>query len=1027
MLQDNHHVRNRLRLLTASALAIVCLFAQPAAAQPTVPVSIPAGSLESGLHALAAQTHQQLLYSVDLVAGRRIAALYGEYTPEDALQRLLAGSGIVATRAGPSAIVLKTAGRAVPASTTPAPAPASAEDRSRERPFGGEAGYPAPAEIAPAAPALSRPNTVAEVEVIGTHLRGVTDSPSPVQVISRADLDRSGYQTVAEALQVLPQNFAGAGAENVVALATDRSSGNSFYASGVNLRGLGPNATLTLINGRRLAGTGSNGDFADLSTLPSGAVERVEVLMDGASALYGSDAVGGVVNVIMRRRYDGAETRISDGVATQGAPAEFQVSQSFGRTWDGGGLVLAFEHNQRGELLARDRAVSASADLRPEGGTDRRIAFSHPGNILRVDPVTGASAPFWAIPAGQNGVGLQPGQFVANTVNLEEPLAESAILPRQVSDSGYASISQSLGERLELSADVTFGRRRFKLPTGTVFSSFSVSRANPFYVSPIGAASETIQYAFDGDLPPGQLKGSSENVAATAGADWRLFGDWRLSAYGAFAQDHSRTAQTGLLNSTSLSEALGNSPDNPATPYSAARDGFFNPFGDGRVNTAAVDHFIGAGFSVSDTRDRVTSGDIKLDGTLFNLPAGPLRAALGADIRREQFRRSGMSFTSGVAPAPSSSLSAARDVTAAYAEVRAPLLASDSPIGGLDLSLAGRLEHYSDFGTTRNPKLGLIWTPSSDLRVRASYGTSFRAPSLPQLFGFQLFTPNRLPRGVAGNVLVIQLQGSSPALTPETARSWSLGFDYTPSWMAGLRVSASWFNTDFTNRIDQPVRQSLATALTDPAYAPFVTFVSPSTNAADLARVQALIASPLSLSLGAFPATQYGAIVDSRYVNTGSLQVAGLDAQVAYGFDVAATHLEVGANGAYLSRYDVGITPTSATLNRLDVANFPVRFRGRATATATRGLFTGQIALNYVNGYHGALGQSIDSQLTTDLQLRAVAPAASRFAGLSATLSVRNLFDRKPPFYDSPAQVGYDPANADPIGRFVALQLVKTW
>lgn len=1013
---------SRRRQLMAG-LAAAALGAAPLAhAGPAQSVRIEAGSLDAALRQLAAETHEQLLFAPEVVAGRHAPAVSGRLTTEQALAQLLAATDISVTRVGPSVLVLRV-GRPTPASGL---STATAREVTADHPFVTD---PAPAAPPPGPlPVQAEPTataTVSEIEVTGTHLRGVTDSPSPVQIIDRAQLDRSGYQTVAEALQVLPQNFAGGGTDATVSLATDRASANSFYASGVNLRGLGPNATLTLINGHRLAGSGLNADFGDLSTLPSAAVERVEVLLDGASALYGSDAVGGVVNVILRRNFDGAETRISDGVATQGGPSQFQISQVVGRTWTGGSLTLALEHDARGDLLARDRSFSSTADLRSQGGTDHRVFLSHPGNIVNSTP--GLAIPFWAIPTGQNGVGLTPSRFVAGTENLTEPLAQSAILPRQVTDSVYASARQSLGDRLDLSADLTLGRRRFKLPTGTVFSAFSVTRANPFFVSPIGAASETIDYAFSDDLPPSQLKGSSEALTATAGADLRLPGDWRMSAYATYAEDHSRTAQTGLLNSTHLAEALGNAADNPATPYSAARDGFFNPFGDGSVNSPTVDAFVGSGYSTSDTRERVTSGDVKFDGTLFDLPAGPLRVAFGADARREAYRRSGVSFTSGIAPTIGAVSSFARTVTAGYGELRAPLLAADSPVGALDLSVAARIEHYSDFGTTTNPKYGLIWTPTSDLHVRASWGTSFRAPSLPQLFGQQLYASNHLPDGPAGLVLIALLQGGNPTLTPETARSWSVGFDWEPHAVPGLRVSASWFDTDFTNRIDRPVVSALATVLTDPAYSTFVDFVSPATKPADLAKVQALMAAPQGSSLSAFPANTFAAIVDARYVNTGALHVSGLDAQAAYGRDVGATHLQFDATGTYLDRYDVGLTPTSRLIGEVNVANFPVRFRGRATAAATRGPFTGQLALNYVDSYKGVLGQAIGSQLTTDLQLRYVAPKASRLSGLSATLSVRNLFDRKPPFYDSPFDIAYDPANADPIGRFVSLQLAKTW
>ena len=176
-----------------------------------------------------------------------------------------------------------------------------------------------------------------------------------------------------------------------------------------------------------------------------------------------------------------------------------------------------------------------------------------------------------------------------------------------------------------------------------------------------------------------------------------------------------------------------------------------------------------------------------------------------------------------------------------------------------------------------------------------------------------------------------------------------------------------------------------------------------------------------------FAPTAFGAIVDSRFVNTGALHVSGVDAQVSYAFDVEETRFQAGLNAAYLDRYDAKVTPSGATLDRLNLANFPLRFRGRASLGASRGPLSGQVALNFTSRYRGALGQRIDSQLTTDLQLRIAAPEDGRLKGLSGTLNIRNVFDRKPPFYDSPSGAAYDVGNADVIGRHVSLQLVKAW
>lgn len=1026
MRRDNHHVRSRVRLLAASALATALLLACPAAAQPSVPVSIPAGSLESGLHALAAQTGQQLMYSADLVAGRTSAALYGEYTPEDALQRLLKGSGIVATRAGPKAIVLKAAERALPASTSPAPA----EDRNQGRPFDDEARPPIAAAPQAEPAAASVATTVDELEVTGTLIRGAGQGPSPLIVLGRDDLDRSGHATVAAALAVLPQNFAGTATEASFATGTDRAGTNGSYGSGVNLRGLGSDATLVLVNGRRMAGSGAKGDFADLSTIPTAAVDRVEILLDGASALYGSDAVGGVINIVLRRRFEGFETRASAGVATAGEPFEGQFAQTVGHQWATGSALISYEFYRRDALPGDARAATANADLRPLGGTDHRQIFSHPGNIMRRDPATATNVVGWAIPEGQDGVGLRPGDLMAGAVNLENQRAGADTLPRQVRHSLYAAINQELGDRLEVSGDLRYGHRAFdvRLPAATTL--LTVTSANPFFVSPTGAASHQISYSFVDDLPSPRGRGSAESLGLSAGGDLRLFGDWKADLYGAFAQEIGTSRLTGGLNASSLQEALGVVADQPGTTFSTARDGFFNPFTGRAANTPAVLAFIGSGFTSARNRDRVYSLNLKADGTLLALPGGDLKLAVGGQVRREAFDRQGVNFVSGVAPTPAESVDVSRTVSAAFVELRAPIVGEANRRAGverLEVSLAGRIERYSDFGTTANPKVGVLWSPAAGVMVRGSYGTSFRAPALRELHDAPFNSPSLLPLGSA-RVLSLIKSGGNPDLDPETATSWTAGFDVTPQALPGFRLSATLFKTHFDKKIDQPVRQSLVTALADPTVAQFITRISPTTNAQDLALISALLSDPAtSTAQGSFPAESYGAIVDARFVNTASLRVRGLDVTTSYTFARGADRFSFDANGSWLFGYEQKITPTALPIDLVGVANFPAKFRGRASADWSRAWAAATLAVNYSPAYRDPLGVRIGALTTFDVQLRATPPEGSWLSGTKLTVAVRNLFDKGPPFYDSASGIAFDPANADPIGRFVSVQIARSW
>jgi iron complex outermembrane receptor protein len=822
-----HPHGRRARLVAGLALAGL-LAAAPALAQGRHPIAIAAGPLDAALLALAAQTHEQLLYPPEIAAGRRAPALRGDYTAEEALSRLLAATDIAVTRAGPAVLVLRSASTTSPAASVPAHMQPASEVQAPARPFGADAGpvATAPAElpVAPGRPPTARPGatgaaaTVSEVEVTGTHLRGAGAGASPLLVLSQADLLRSGQPTVAEALKALPQNFGGGAAEGNTTTGADKVPRNQNYATAINLRGLGNNATLVLVNGRRIAGSGAFGDFNDVSLIPTAAVERVEVLLDGASAIYGSDAVGGVVNIILRKDLQGAETRLEAGTGTAGDPTEAQVSQTLGKRWSGGGVLFAYEYQQRSSLPTSARDFAATADLRAAGGTDQRLTTAFPGNILITGP-TGVSAPAFAIPAGQAGVGLTAGQLQAGVVNRQNQRLGADLLPRQTLQAVYAAADQDVGERLQVSADARYSLRRYRVALADSISNLTVGPANPFFVSPVGATSDRIAYSFAGDLPNPVQTGTVETIGVTLGGELKLFGDWRTEAYATYGRDREASDAEGMLNTAFLAEALGASADNPATAYSARRDGFFNPFtGIAGSNPAAVTRFIGSGVSTNRIEDQVTSVSLQADGTVWRLPGGAVKLAVGVQGRRETLDVTGTSFISSVTPVPTSETHDARDVTAAFVELRVPLVGPDNARPGLqrlELSLAGRVEHYQALGSTSNPKLGVLWEPADGVRLRGTYGTSFRAPALVEMFDSPGYAPLLLTQG-AGKVESLLLVGGNADLRPETATTWTAGFDLRPAAWPGLTLGATWFDIKYRNRIDKPVQQNLTGALSDP-------------------------------------------------------------------------------------------------------------------------------------------------------------------------------------------------------------------
>jgi outer membrane receptor protein involved in Fe transport len=421
---------------------------------------------------------------------------------------------------------------------------------------------------------------------------------------------------------------------------------------------------------------------------------------------------------------------------------------------------------------------------------------------------------------------------------------------------------------------------------------------------------------------------------------------------------------------------------------------------------------------------------LQADGSVWSLPGGEVKLALGAQARRETLVRTGANFLSTIAPVPIASIHAGRDVTAAFVEARVPVFGSENARPGferLELSLAGRVEHYQSFGTTANPKVGVVWQPVHDLELRGSFGTSFRAPALRETGDAPVYTPTMLALGTS-RILTLNLGGGNLSLKPETANSWTVGGEYRPSRLPGLTLNVTGYDVGYHNRIDRPVAANLANALTDPTLTSFVTRISPATNPADRALIAALLATPfVNTASGTFAPEAFGAIADNRYVNTSTLHVQGMDVTGSYAFTLGEDRVVLGANATYMFKYDQQITPTSPRLNRANVVGFPERFRARATADWTRGRLTLGGAMNYVNAYRDTLGVKIGDQPTFDLQARLAPADHGALKGISVLLNLRNVFDRDPPFYNNAAGVGYDPANADPIGRFVSLQLTRAW
>jgi len=352
-------------------LCTIFLVVTASADSPRQQVNIPPGDLSTALNALVKQSGADLVYRPEQVRGLKTQGVSGNLSVEDALTKLLAGTPLTVNRDSTGAVLISIPKPHATAAPSNPPTGSVMPENSDLR--------VAQVDQAPAGPEIGRgddqnsetkrKNDLDEITVTGTHIRGTTNSPSPVLIFTRDDIDAAGVNTIQQFLQSLPQNFGGVSENSIGGIAGGNQADNAVNGSAPNLRGLGNSATLVLINGHRVAPGNSNGSFVDISMIPLTAVERIEIVTDGASAIYGADAVGGVVNIILRTKFDGAETRVQLGSVTDGSMHNVQVGQTVGTEWTGGSGALSYQYFDQTPLSAASRdylhSVALPFDLLP--------------------------------------------------------------------------------------------------------------------------------------------------------------------------------------------------------------------------------------------------------------------------------------------------------------------------------------------------------------------------------------------------------------------------------------------------------------------------------------------------------------------------------------------------------------------------------------------------------------------------------------------------------------------------------------
>lgn len=973
-----------LLLVSASAFAAQQPLpaAQPAPAEHHAPrtydFDIGQVALADAIRLFSVRTGLQTLYLPENESEERqlVGPLNGTFTAAEALMRLLEPAGLKFGWVNERTISVE---RAPPAPPPPPPKP---KKRSM-------AGPRAQRHEPPASPYVHS-GLIETVTVSGmTVRRSIDDGTGRMHVIERSDIARMGASTLADVFRNIPQ-------QTYTPPEGFRQSGAQF----AELRGLGADTTLILVNGRRVPPSAANitTNAFDLNTIPVPAVERIEVLPDSAAAAYGTDAIGGIVNVILRQEIPEPGAELHYGTAADGAEQR-RASVSGGYRREGFSAALVADYFELGGLLGADRDRWRDQDFRRFGGADQRLLISSPGNIRSVTGgnLPGLPSPIAAVPRGSVNNTREDFLPTAGQSNRESLLRYQSLVPpaRRVSVVGHLDLR--LDENVAAAGEVLYVDRSgdFQLFPPLVNAVVPATNAyNPFE-EPV-----FVQSLLTAIQPQNQ---NIEAKLLRAVAALRSgFGSWRGEL--SFADTQEGTAFWGdnAIDPARLAAALAQQDRSLALDV-------FNDVPGGSPELLAG---LLAPRRVETLGSRARQVAAILGGPISRLPAGEATVVLGGEWRRE------------VAEFDATLGSFDRTITAAFAELRIPLIGAHMNVPAVEeltLTAAGRWDDYGDPGDVLNPQYGLTWRPYRDLVVHVAHARAFRPPSLYELYPPKLPIPFPFVDPKRGNEVatIVLVTGGNRDLTPIEGNVLSAGLTFTPGAIAGLKLTASYWRVAMENRITLPTPPLL---LADEAAFPD--------------RVVRGVTTPDDIALGR-PGPLL--MLDSSRVNFGRLETSGIDLSVAYDVDTELGRFTPGLSATWIDEYETVDLPGTAVQDRVNVASelgTIVRWRVVADLGWGRGPLNASVAARYMPSYDDAqvgvrTGRVIPAQTMLDVQasfdLSSLTEGDLLWRGMRLTLGATNVTDEVPPFAEVNMAVGFDFSQGDLKGRFGYVRLDKTF
>jgi iron complex outermembrane recepter protein len=847
--------------------------------------------------------------------------------------------------------------------------------------------------------AVAQDQKLERVEITGSAIKRIdAETALPVTIIKVEELTRQGITNAEQAVARIAASQSTLGVSQGVGATTGGESN-------ADLRGLGGNKTLVLLNGRRVANHAYEAAATDLNAIPLAAIDRIEVLRDGASAVYGTDAIGGVINFVLRREFTGAEISAEALVPFKKGGDTHRASVVGGVTGEGVRLMGVLDLRTQKVVEAPDRSFSASGVV-PSQGQFRTSGTSFPGDLDGFEPSLPNCSPPSSIPNA------------AGTACRYDFVRDIDIVPKNQQVTMLGRMGFDLTKDISLDFEYLRAQNETRNKVAPTPTSMVLPDDSPYWITgrPVtdfggGLTGGVVNWRV---VPAGKRTDEAKSVATRMLAELKgTLGtiDFRAGLARSGSQVSSDFTN-GYINADLIQQGL--------------LDGVINPFGSQTPDGAEAIQAGKIQAQVLKARGGVTTADLRLSTDLTELPGGPMAISLGSEYRRERFD---YDLQDIARQAASSGLELAAD-TSAFRQVAGVFGELSVPFAkGLEVSLAARYDKYGGTGTTFNPKLSLRWQPSKEFLLRGSVNTGYRAPTLydiyePQQLTFTsdtyndpLLCPNdtAVPGASAGVVCDQQVQQrfGGPAaygtpvsnLKPEKSKTLTFGAVIEPTANTSIGVDFWWIRLRDT--IDQLPEQSI---FEDP-----VKFNSRIVRCSQLTVAQR---ADIDVCLN-FPAFDPIAYIDTPTENLGERKTNGVDLSLAFRSPATALGtFQVNIDGTYVTKYDYqrekgGEFQRNA--GRYSDASPIFRWQHVAQFTWTAGPWSTTLAQRFKSGYDDQTAPNkVGSYSLFDLSF-----TYTGIKDLSLTAGLKNILDTDPPYTNQATtfQSNFDPRFTDPLGR----------